>query len=237
MKVFEVARVVMTSSQICTEVEAQVKRLTVIRRSLFECKGEEEDMLQGGLRVICGNDMNLSQTTKGTVDTGADECDSVGSFRPLSSVNAYSFTSPLLPSWVPITITARDVLEVSNNAIRLNHRLVVPRSRDLKSLPFSGRIQEGTIGEMKEIEWTAKGDTTGFQDGRVTLSDSLKDPFLWLVESTGSDPPVSKTASSKRQDIGTTSSAQKLLVSHCPHMRNLDERLHRQLQQAGSQSF
>jgi hypothetical protein len=79
------ARVVMTSSQICAEVEAQVKRLAAIRRSLFECKCEEEDMLQGGLRAICGNGMNRSQTTKGAADTGADECDCVPSFRPLLS--------------------------------------------------------------------------------------------------------------------------------------------------------
>jgi len=139
------ARVVMTSSQICAEVDAQVKRLTAIRRSLFECKCEEEDMLQGGLRAICGNAMNRSQTSKGAADTWADECDSVDSFRPLLITNAYSSTSPLLPSWIPITITARDVLEISNNAIRLKHRLAVPRSRDLKSRPFSGRLREVTI--------------------------------------------------------------------------------------------
>ena len=70
------ARVVMTSSKITAEVEAQVNRLAAVRRSLFECKCEEEDMLQGGLRAICGNGMNRSQTSKGAADIGADECDS-----------------------------------------------------------------------------------------------------------------------------------------------------------------
>ena len=146
------------------------------------------------------------------------------------SASVSSSTSPLLPSWVPITITARDVLEISDNAIRLKHRLAVPRSRDLKSRPFSGRLREVTIEAMRNnrlrtVTIDQVKNTTGLKDVRCDSSVALSHVESVLIayhKSTESDPPDQppggKTAASKRQDIGTTSAAQKLLAPLSSHV-------------------
>lgn len=141
----------MTKEEISAEVVAQAKRFETIRRSLFENRCEQEDILNGGIKAVClsaesqkSRDLQASDEPSSPVQVRRlglrTTAQAFSALRP-QHFNAFRSSRLSPPSWEPINLTPQDILSLDLVARqswpdKLDADRIVSVSRRSNSLPY-----------------------------------------------------------------------------------------------------
>lgn len=141
----------MTTVEISAEVVAQAKRFETIRRTLFENRCEQEDILNGGMRAVCLSAESQKDQDKQSSDEPSPPVQArrlglrttAQAFSALRPQHCNAFRSSRLspPLWEPINLTPQDILSLDLVARqswpdKVDAGRIVSVSRRSNSLPY-----------------------------------------------------------------------------------------------------